>query len=251
MTRGSGREKQLADALETVRRRVADAAAAAGRKSSEIELLPITKFFPASDVAILARLGCQSFGENRDQEAAAKAPQVARLLGRQVRWHMVGQIQRNKARSIAHWAYAAHSVSSERVATALDRAATAAIDAGTRAEPLRIYVQVSLDRRESPGAARGGVDVGRPGLVDKLCAQVDAADGLRLVGLMAIPPLADDPDDAFARLQAEHRRVLAAHPGATELSAGMSADLEAAVKHGSTCVRVGTALLGPRPLTSP
>jgi len=251
MNPATPREKQLADALATVRQRLEDAAAAAGRKSSEIELLPITKFFPASDVAILARLGCLSFGENRDQEAAAKAAEVAALLAQPVRWHMVGHIQRNKARSIAGWAYAAHSVDSERVATALDRAATAALESGARDEPLRVYVQVSLDGDLLKIPTRGGVDVDRSELVDKICAQVDAADGLTLVGLMAIPPPASDPDEAFARLQAEHRRVLQAHPEATGLSAGMSADLEAAVKHGSTCVRVGTALLGPRPLTSP
>jgi pyridoxal phosphate enzyme (YggS family) len=243
----TSREKQLADRLAAVRIRLNDAAAAAGRKSSEIELLPITKFFPATDVAILSRLGCRSFGENREQEAAAKVAEVAALVDARVDWHMVGQIQRNKARSLARWAYAAHSVSSERVVATLDKAATAALEAGERAEPLRAYVQISLDGDVS----RGGVDIGRPELVDKVCAEVDAAEGLTLVGLMGIPPLDSDPDEAFAALAAEHRRVLGAHPGATGLSAGMSADLESAIKHGSTCVRVGTALLGPRPLTSP
>lgn len=241
------REEQLADRLKAVRKRLDDAAAAAGRKSSEIELLPITKFFPATDVAILSRLGCRSFGENREQEAAPKVREVAALVDTPVRWHMVGQIQRNKAHSLARWAFAAHSVSSERVVAALDRAAAAALQSGDRAEPLRVYVQISLDGDVS----RGGVDIGSPELVDKVCAQVDAAAGLTLVGLMGIPPLDSDPGEAFAGLQAEHRRVLQAHPHATGLSAGMSADLEAAVKHGSTCVRVGTALLGPRPLTSP
>jgi pyridoxal phosphate enzyme (YggS family) len=247
MTATRSRATQLADALEAVRRRLDDAAAAAGRNGSEIELLPITKFFPATDVAILAKLGCQSFGESREQEASAKAAEAAKLVEDPVRWHMVGQIQRNKSRSIAQWAHAVHSVSTTRVVTALDRAVDAARAAGHRAEPLRVYVQVNLDG----DASRGGVDARRPELVDEVCAQVQAADGLTLVGLMGIPPLNWDADDAFARLQDEHRRVLRAHPGAYELSAGMSADLEIAVKHGSTCVRVGTALLGPRPLTSP
>jgi len=87
--------------------------------------------------------------------------------------------------------------------------------------------------------------------VDRLCAQVAESEALGLVGLMTIPPLGADPDQAFAALAAEHRRVLRSHPEATELSAGMSDDLEAAVRHGSTCVRVGTALMGQRPLTSP
>ena len=243
----SHREQELADGLAAVQKRLDDAAAAAGRKSSEIELLPITKFFPATDVAILSRLGCRSFGENREQEAAAKVSEVAALVEIPVRWHMVGQIQRNKARSLAQWAYAVHSVSSERAVGALDRAASAALESGDRHEPLRVYVQISLDGDES----RGGVDINHPEMVDKLCAGLEAAAGLKLVGLMGIPPLDSDADEAFARLRAEHWRVLHAHPSATGLSAGMSADLEAAVKHGSTCVRVGTALLGPRPLTSP
>ncbi len=90
-----------------------------------------------------------------------------------------------------------------------------------------------------------------PDLVDELCAGVQAAEGLEFVGLMGIPPLDWDPADAFARLQAERQRVQRDYPQALGLSAGMSGDLEIAVKHGSTCVRVGTALLGQRPLTSP
>jgi uncharacterized pyridoxal phosphate-containing UPF0001 family protein len=112
---------------------------------------------------------------------------------------------------------------------------------------MRIYVQVSLDGDES----RGGVDVSRPGAVDQVCAQVEESTNLDLAGLMAIPPLNSDPDEAFDRLQSEHRRVLESHRNAVGLSAGMSDDFEIAVKHGSTCVRVGTALLGRRPLPSP
>jgi uncharacterized pyridoxal phosphate-containing UPF0001 family protein len=150
-------------------------------------------------------------------------------------------------RSIVRWAYAVHSVSSPKVVTALASAAAVALDAGERTEALGVYVQVSLDG----DASRGGVDVGSPTSVDEICGEVAAAASLRLLGLMAIPPLDADPEQAFARLAEEHRRVLRGHPAAVGLSAGMSGDLEAAVKHGSTCVRVGTALLGKRPLTSP
>jgi hypothetical protein len=240
----TSREQELAAALRAVCKRIDDAAAAAGRNGDEIELLPVTKFFPATDVAILSRLGCRSFGESREQEAAAKSVATAKLVGESVRWHMVGQIQRNKARSIARWADAVHSVSSTRVVAALDRAATAALDSGERAGPLRVFVQISLDG----DTTRGGV---RLDMVDEVCGAVAEADALEFVGLMGIPPLASDAADAFARLEQEHRRVLREHPGATGLSAGMSDDLEIAIKHGSTCVRVGTALLGPRPLPSP
>jgi PLP dependent protein len=244
------RENELARALAAMRSRLAAAAESAGRKVGEIELLPITKFFPATDVVILSRLGCRSVGESREQEASAKVVELARLSGptsRAVLWHMVGQIQRNKARSLAGWAHTVHSVSSSQVVTALDRAVGAALAEGRRAHPLRVYVQISLDGDVS----RGGVDVSAPGAVDQVCEQVEATQTLQLIGLMGIPPLDWDPDEAFARLQSEHRRVLESHPHATGLSAGMSADFEIAVKHGSTCVRVGTALLGPRRLPSP
>ena len=244
------RESELADALAALRSRIVAAAELAGRNVDEIELLPVTKFFPATDVAILYRLGCTAIGESRDQEATAKVSEVAALLGptsRPVQWHMVGQIQRNKARSLAGWAHTVHSVSSTRVVDALGRAVGAALGEGRRKHPLGVYVQISLDGDVS----RGGVDVGQSAAVDEICARIEASKPLKLVGLMGIPPLAWDPDTAFARLQSEHHRVRRAHPNAAGLSAGMSADLELAVKHGSTCVRVGTALLGQRPLPSP
>jgi PLP dependent protein len=244
----STREAELAEALAAVHSRLERAAEAAGRNADEIELLPITKFFPATDVLILRRLGCPAFGESREQEASNKAAEVSTVLGAEpIRWHMVGRIQRNKARSIAGWAYAAHSVDNAKVIAALDRAASQALAEGNRAEPLRVYIQLSLDGDES----RGGVDVDSPGRVDELCAAAQTADGLSFVGLMAIPPLESDPAEAFARLAQERERVQRGYPQQLGLSAGMSSDLEIAVKHGSTCVRVGTALLGQRPLTSP
>jgi PLP dependent protein len=244
----SARERELADALSAVRFRLARAAEAAGRDADEIELLPITKFFPATDVLILRRLACLDFGESREQEASNKSAEVGAVLGAEpIRWHMVGRIQRNKARSIAGWAYAAHSVDSARVIAPLGRAASEALEQGHRAEPLRVYLQLSLDGDES----RGGVDVGRPDVIDELCDAVAVADGLEFVGLMAIPPLGTDPDEAFARLAEAKERVQKAYEQPLGLSAGMSSDLEIAVKHGSTCVRVGTALMGQRPLTSP
>jgi PLP dependent protein len=248
------RESELTLALAAVRSRLALAAEAVGRNVGEIELLPITKLFPATDVAILSRLGCRSVGESREQEASAKVAELARLADaspradwREVHWHMVGQIQRKKARSLARWAHTAHSIDSTQLVTALDRAVAAALAEGYRDNPLRVYVQVSLDGDTS----RGGVDIQTPGAVDEVCAQVQRSKCLELLGLMGIPPLDWNPDEAFDRLQSEHRRVLESHPHAVGLSAGMSDDLEIAVKHGSTCVRVGTALLGPRRLPSP
>ncbi|MCV7174648.1 YggS family pyridoxal phosphate-dependent enzyme [Mycolicibacterium sphagni] len=248
MTAATTRETDLATALGALRDRVSDAAAAAGRDVSGIELLPVTKFFPATDVAILWGLGCRAFGESREQEASAKIAEFGQLTGASnVRWDMIGQIQSNKAKAVAAWAGSVHSLSTAKVAAALDRGAAHAIEQGIRTAPVKVFVQISLDGDTS----RGGVDVGDPDAVDALCAQVADAGALKLAGLMAIPPLGVDPDTAFAALAAEHRRVLQSHPEATGLSAGMSGDLEAAVRHGSTCLRVGTALMGQRPLTSP
>nr|WP_090343449.1 YggS family pyridoxal phosphate-dependent enzyme [Mycolicibacterium malmesburyense]CRL74437.1 alanine racemase domain-containing protein [Mycolicibacterium malmesburyense] len=244
----SSRELELTEALTAVRARLAAAAEAAGRDVAEIELLPVTKFFPAGDVIILRRLGCEAFGESREQEASNKVREIASHsnIG-PIRWHMVGRIQRNKARSIAGWAYAAHSVDNRKLITALGRAAVDALDDGRRTEPLRVFIQLSLDGDEG----RGGVDIGKPDAVDELCAAAHEAPGLEFTGLMAIPPLGEDADAAFARVSAEYERVQAGYRQRLQLSAGMSNDMEAAVKHGSTCVRVGTALLGQRPLPSP
>lgn len=247
----AARENELRNALGTLHSRVAAAAESVNRDAADIELLPITKFHPASDVAILWRLGCRNFGESREQEASGKIAEFRELTGSaaidDVRWHMVGQIQSNKAKAIAAWADTVHSVSTVKVVAALGRACVRALDDGSRAQPLHVFVQISLDG----DCARGGVDIGDPDAVDALCAQVAESPGLQLAGLMAIPPLNVVADQAFSALAAEHRRVMREHPTAKSLSAGMSGDLEAAVRHGSTCLRVGTALLGERPLTSP
>jgi pyridoxal phosphate enzyme (YggS family) len=242
------REIELAESLAAVRARIDRAATASGRDASEIELLPVTKFFPASDVILLSKLGCAAFGESREREASNKVAKVsAALAGEPIRWHMIGSIQRNKARAVAGWAHAAHSVDGDALIGALGRASTQALADGRRTAPLRVYLQLSLDG----DPARGGIDVNRPDLVDELCALADSTDGLDFVGLMAIPPLDADPGAAFARLEAEHIRVQQLYQQRLGLSAGMSGDLETAVRHGSTCVRVGTALMGQRPLTSP
>lgn len=244
----SDREAELGAALAAVRARLARAAESVGRRAEEIELLPVTKFFPASDVVALHRSGCTAFGESRDQEAVRKVDDVRELVGgAPVRWHMIGRIQRNKARSIARWAHVAHSVDSPKLVNALSRAAVEALEEGQRSDRLHVLLQLSLDGDE----ARGGVDVDATERIDELCDSMNRADGLHFAGLMAIPPLHSDADAAFARLHREYRRVQERYPQTLALSAGMSGDLEIAVKHGSTCVRVGTALLGARPLTSP
>jgi PLP dependent protein len=234
------RTAELSSRLDGLLGRVDAAVEAAGRPAGSVRLLPVTKFFPATDVAILHALGRREFGESREQEASAK---VERLAYDDVEWHMIGRLQRNKARAVARWAHTVASVDSERLANALDRAAQDALAAGERIAPLRVLLQVSLDA--DPG--RGGV---APADLLALADLVAKAPGLHLAGLMAIPPLDAPSDVSFANLATLHTSLLAQHAEATELSAGMSGDLEIAVEHGSTCVRVGTALMGARPITS-
>jgi PLP dependent protein len=228
------RTAALAAGLATVTERIAAACAAAGRRPDEVTLVAVTKTYPADDVVRLAGLGVTDVGENRDQEAAPKAAAVAAHRAA-VRWHFVGHLQRNKARSVAAYADVVHSVDSARLADALAEAARREREG----RPLGVLVQVSLDG----DSARGGTQD-----VDAVAERVArSGDILALRGVMAVAPTDWEPEAAFARLLEVAQRLRAAHPDATWISAGMSGDLETAVKYGSTHVRVGSALLGNRP----
>ncbi|PWU51416.1 YggS family pyridoxal phosphate-dependent enzyme [Micromonospora globispora] len=234
------RRAELANGLARVEARIADACATAGRDRAEVTMIAVTKTYPAGDVVALAGLGVTDMGENRDQEAAAKAAEVA-AAGVTPRWHFIGQLQRNKCRSVVRYADVVQSVDSVRLATALDGAAAAARD-----RPLEVLVQVSIDR----DAARGGAlpDAADPDRgLGPVAAAVAGADALRLAGLMAVAPLGWEPERAFARLAEVREWFRGRHPEATALSAGMSGDLEIAIGYGATHVRVGSALLGMRP----
>jgi pyridoxal phosphate enzyme (YggS family) len=243
------RKGELAEALADVRRHIADACAAAGRDPGEVALLAVTKTFPATDVALLADLGLTDFAENRDVEAAAKVAEVHsfRPGNTAIRWHMVGRLQRNKARSVAGWAHEVQSVDSDRLVDALDTAVRAVRDRGDRpdlAGGLDVLIQASIDGDPT----RGGCPL--PDLA-RLGDLVAGTDTLRLRGVMAVAPLGMPPEQAFAALALAADRLRATHPGADQVSAGMSGDLAEAIRCGSTCVRVGTALLGGRRLASP
>jgi pyridoxal phosphate enzyme (YggS family) len=239
------RRAELAKSLATVEARIADACAAVGRPRDTVRLLAVTKTFPALDAALLADLGVRDVAENRDQEAGEKVDEVARLRpNAALRWHMVGRLQRNKARSVARWAAEIQSVDSGRLADALAKGVHAALDQGERVEPLDVLIQVSLDG----DPARGGCPLGE---LASLAEHVTRTGDLRLRGLMAVAPIGADLDAAFGRLARAGEELREDHPNAVELSAGMSNDLEQGIACGSTCVRVGTALLGGRGLASP
>jgi pyridoxal phosphate enzyme (YggS family) len=229
----TARRDELAANLAVVRRRIADACAGAGRDSDEVSLVVVTKFFPASDVRLLADLGVTDVGENRHQEAQVKAAECADLG---LRWHFIGGLQSNKAAAVASYADVVESVDRAKLVGPLSRGAH------ERSHEVDVLLQVSLD---PPGADnRSGAPAAD---LAALAQRVEEAGMLRLRGLMAVAPLGEDPDAAFARLAAIRADFLRDHPGATLLSAGMSGDLEAAVTHGATHVRVGSAVLGPRP----
>jgi pyridoxal phosphate enzyme (YggS family) len=227
------RRAELAANLAAVQGRIAAACAASGRRATEVQLIAVTKTFPVPDILILHELGIDDVGENKDQEAAPKVA-ACTAAGVTLRWHFVGQLQVNKAASVASYAYMVHSVDRPRLVEALGRRAVVA------GRELRCLVQVSLDSE----AGRGGAEPREvPGLADAIAAR----EGLVLAGVMAVAPLGEPPRPAYARLREIAETVRAAHPGAQVISAGMSGDLGEAIAEGATHVRIGTALLGGRP----
>lgn len=198
----------------------------------------ITKFHPADDIRRLAALGVTDVGENRDQEAAAKA---AELAGAGLAWHFVGQLQTKKAKSVVRYAAAVHSVDRPQLVDALAKAVLNE-QAATGREPLDCFIQVSLE--DDAGAHRGGA---LPADVPALADRIATAEGLRLAGVMAVAPLGAAPEPAFEKLAKVSELLVRDHPAATGISAGMSQDLEAAIKFGATHLRIGSDILGSRP----
>ena len=230
---GAGRRGELRSRLASVRERIAAACAVVGRDPAEVTLIAITKTFPASDVRLLYELGVHDVGENRDQEAAPKAAECADLAP-WLTWHFVGQLQTNKAASVVRYARIIHSVDRLRLVRVLGEQARKAD------RLITCLVQVSLDADPRRGGAV-------PGQVPEIAAAVAAEQGLLLGGVMAIAPLEVPPAQAFAPLPAASAAVRKIRPEAGMISAGMSADMEAAIAVGATHVRIGTALLGGRP----
>jgi PLP dependent protein len=226
----SPRREELAVRLAAVRKRISAACDAAGRAAEEVTLIAVTKTFPASDVRLLAGLGVTDVGENRDAEAAPKAAQCADL---NLTWHFIGQLQTNKAASVARYASFVHSVDRPRLIRALGAAARRA------GRVIECLIEVSLDGDPERGGALAGQVLG-------LAEELAAEPGLVLGGVMAIAPLGLEPAAAFARLRDSAALVREVRPAATVISAGMSGDLEAAIAAGATHVRIGTALLGDR-----
>ncbi|AMB58705.1 YggS family pyridoxal phosphate-dependent enzyme [Microterricola viridarii] len=224
---GGAQHSTLAERLASVQAGIADAARSHGRAPSEITTIVVTKFHPASLVRELAELGVRDVGENRHQEAQAKAAELADLP---LRWHFVGQLQSKKAKQVRAYADVIHSI---------DRPALL----GALASPERVvdcFLQVNL----TDNPERGGV---APAALAELVDQALDTPGLRLLGLMAVAPLGEEPQRAFARVRELSESIRGAAPQATALSMGMSQDFAAAIAEGATHLRIGTAITGIRP----
>ena len=234
------RKAELSANLDKVRAQIAQLADAASRPAPQ--LLPVTKFHPAEDVALLAELGITDVAENREQEARAKHE----ALGT-VRFHMIGQIQTKKDNHVARWAASVHSLDSLKLAAALDRGMGNALAAGERAglpDTLPVFIQVSADGDER----RGGTQLSDPEGIGTLVAAVEESEHLELAGFMVVPPLDADAGEVFRAVRALTNEWSATLGRELKLSAGMSADLKDAISAGTDIVRVGTGIMGPRPI---
>jgi pyridoxal phosphate enzyme (YggS family) len=212
----------LSERLPQVEERIQNAAHRAGRKRDEITLIAVTKKFPAEVVREAYELGLRCFGENYVQEFERKHPALADLAGAE--FHLIGHLQSNKARIAGELFQVIETVDSEKLAKRLDR-------------PLEVMIEVKLSHEES----KEGAD---PESLPALIAAIRACPNLRLTGLMTMPPWCNDPE--VTRPYFRELASLARLHGLPKLSMGMSHDLEAAIEEGSTHIRVGTALFGPR-----
>lgn len=215
----------LSQRLEEVRARIERAAARAGRNARDITLLAVTKKFPASAICEAYALGVRDFGENYVQEFEGKRAEVAGLPD--ARFHLIGHLQSNKTRLAASIFQVLQTVDTPKLARRLD----------AEGKSLDVMIEVKL----SPEESKAGAD---PESLDELVAALGECRNLKLVGLMTMPPWTDEAEPSrpyFARL-----RDLAEKYKLPQLSMGMSHDFEVAIEEGSTCVRIGTALFGPR-----
>lgn len=228
----------LAERVDAVRERITRAASRSGRPPGDVTLVAVSKTHPAEAVREAYACGLRDFGENKVQEAEAKDRDLAELRAAGLRWHMIGHLQSNKAKKAAAFCDVVHSVDGVDLAARLDRAAA---EAG---RVLPVYVQVDLAREPR----KSGVPEDD---LFPLLEQAAGLRGLRVEGLMVLPPYAPDPEAArphFRRLrELKDRARTAGLLVGDGLSMGMTGDFEVAIEEGATIVRVGTALFGERP----
>ena len=225
------RSKQLRNKLEAAHERIRNAS-----DGRVVELLVVSKTYPATDVKILSQLGQVRFGENRDQEAREKVLECTDFP--LLKWHMIGQLQSNKFKSIARWADMVETLDRVDHIQALDKAASMAN------RTLGVLIQFNLDPADSP--SRGGAHVSQ---IPEFLQEFDQAPHLLLRGVMGIAPHPSTgmpAGGAFEKLASTSQMIRETHPDAEMISAGMSEDLESAISAGATQVRLGSAILGQR-----
>jgi pyridoxal phosphate enzyme (YggS family) len=214
--------------LERVRERIARAAERAGRRAEDVLLVGVSKTVDVARIRAALAAGLTALGENRVQEARGKVAE----LGRAAAWHLVGHLQTNKVRDALELFDVVHSVDRIDLARELDRRARA------RGRPVDALVQVNVAAEPSKGGWP-------PEAIETAVEALTALAGLRVRGLMTIPPVVDRAEESRGWFRA--LRKLAERHGLADLSMGMSGDFEVAVEEGATMVRVGTAIFGPRP----
>jgi pyridoxal phosphate enzyme (YggS family) len=220
----------LSKRLGEVDAKIADRLAANKRDSGSVTRIVVSKFHPSSLVRELEALGVRDFGENRDQEAAAKSAEVSDL---DINWHFIGQLQSNKVKSVLGYASVVHSLDRVSLLEALAKQTL------QRVVPLDVFIQVNLT--DDPG--RGGVN---PVELLSFADSVALARGLNLLGVMAVASLDGEEERDFSKVAALSEVLRAKHPEAKMVSAGMSNDYELAIDYGATHLRIGTAITGNR-----
>lgn len=222
--------RDVAAGLAAVRQRIAEACARAGREPSSVQLLAASKYQSEAAIRAAYAAGQREFGENYVQELVQKAEALADLS--ELRWHLIGRLQRNKAKDVVRAGCAVQTLDSLRLCEAL------AVRATEAHVTVPVFVQVNI----SSEPQKAGVAIAE---LPQLLAAVRASPALELRGLMAIPRASED--DAETRSGFEALRELGVQHGVAGLSMGMSDDLELAIAAGATMVRVGTAIFGERP----
>ena len=218
--------------LERTRDRIARAAERSGRPPEDVTLVAVAKTFPVHVVKEAIAAGIGDVGENRAQELRDKVA----VLGDRVRWHFVGHLQTNKVRTVVGGIVLLHSVDRYGLAEAVAR----------RARSLDMVQDVLLEVNISGEPSKHGVE---PAAAQDLASEVAALEGVRVRGLMTMPPLTENPDDSrpyFRDLATLRDDLVGSLPDATELSMGMTRDFEVGVEEGATLVRIGEAIFGPR-----
>jgi pyridoxal phosphate enzyme (YggS family) len=218
--------------VERTRERIARAAERSGRPPEDVRLVAISKTFPVDVVKEAIDAGIEDIGENRAQELRDKVS----ILGERVRWHFVGHLQTNKVRNVVGGIVLLHSVDRQGLGEAV----------GRRARSLDIVQDVLLEVNIAGEPSKHGVE---PEAALALASEVAALEGVRVCGLMTMPPITDDPEDArpyFRDLAGLRDELVRSLPEATELSMGMTRDFEVGIEEGATLVRIGEAIFGPR-----